>query len=140
MLPSLKSYGTKRRHKRGVHSKTTSSDFALVSFSIIKHKNGIRVLLKRNYSICTCITCFLFVLFLLFTDTRMLSKQNGLCLAFVFLNLILLYHKFTHVYVQLFLLLLVFVSYKYLKRTITENIDVQGKGVLVTGCDTGKLK
>lgn len=67
----------------------------------------------------------------------MLSKQNGLCLAFVFTNLILLYHIFTRVYVQLLLLLLVFVSYKYLKRTITENIGVQGKGVLVTGCDTG---
>ena len=37
VLTGLVSYSTKRRHKRGVHSNNTSSEFALeVSFSIVK--------------------------------------------------------------------------------------------------------
>ena len=51
---------------------------------------------------------------------------------------ILLCYVFLQTYAYLALLLIGYIGYKYSKRLGESRIDANGRGVLVTGCDTGE--
>ena len=51
---------------------------------------------------------------------------------------ILLCYVFLQTYAYLALLLIGYIGYKYSKRLGESRIDANGRGVLITGCDTGK--
>ena len=70
----------------------------------------------------------------------MFAKQDVLTLAFVTLNLILLYHILLEVYLYLILMVAGYLGYSYMRKTVTDNLDMRGKCVLITGCDTVKYK
>ena len=67
----------------------------------------------------------------------MVSSKAAVWLAFVLINIVLLYYILTTVYVHLVLLLLTYLGYKYYERIVQEHVSIRGKGVLITGCDTG---
>ena len=69
----------------------------------------------------------------------MLSKQDAFNAAFVLVNLVVLYYIVVQVYTHLVLLILLYIGYRFIQVKVEENIDIAGKGVLITGCDTGMI-
>ena len=67
----------------------------------------------------------------------MMAVQDGISIAFALLNLFLLYYILVEIYVHLIIVLAIYIGYRYIQSVVEENIDIKGKGVLITGCDTG---
>ena len=67
----------------------------------------------------------------------MLSKQEGLSLGFAGVAAIVLYYILAQVYTYLFVLLVLYGGYRIIQVQVEDTIEVVGKSVLVTGCDTG---
>ena len=69
----------------------------------------------------------------------MLSKQEGLSLGFACVAAIVLYYILAQVYSYLIGLVVLYVGYRFIQVQVEETIEVVGKSVLITGCDTGYL-
>ena len=67
------------------------------------------------------------------------SKHEVLTVLCIILNVMLLFHLLKEVCCHLMSGLGIFLFCRFLQRAIKENIDIPGKAVLITGCDTVKL-
>ena len=76
--------------------------------------------------------------FFFILDQTMFAKQDVLTLAFVTLNLILLYYILLEVYLYLILMVAGYLGHRFMRKSVIDNLDMRGKCVLITGCDTVK--
>ena len=68
----------------------------------------------------------------------MMSKQEGIGIVFLLLNSFLLFNILVQVYSYLIVMVALYIGYNLVQAQMKENIGINGKGVLVTGCDSGK--
>ena len=67
----------------------------------------------------------------------MLSKQEGISLGFAFLAAVVLYYILVQVYSYLIVLIVLYIGYRIIQVQVEDTIEITGKSVLITGCDTG---